>query len=153
MLTAAAAAPLTCWLDKLVLPCTGTAAADCAVKCVFILTCTARCRAPWRPGPLSSYMLAVIDKLTLVNSAPQIGPVASIRVCRDAVTRRSLGYAYVNYNTALDATAAERAMNDLNYSQLAGKTIRIMWSHRDPAQRKSGLGNIFIKVRRMPAAV
>lgn len=67
-------------------------------------------------------------------------------MCRDAITRRSLGYAYVNYNSALDPTAATRALDSLNYTQISGRAIRIMWSHRDPAQRKSGLGNIFIKV-------
>jgi len=86
-----------------------------------------------------------VTEAQLFELFSQVGPVASIRVCRDAITRHSLGYAYVNFNSGMDPGAAERAIDNLNYQTLSGRPMRIMWSHRDPAFRKSGVGNIFIK--------
>ncbi|CAO2623900.1 Polyadenylate-binding protein 1 [Lemmus lemmus] len=70
------------------------------------------------------------------------GPILSIRVCRDMITRCPLGYAYVNFQQLADT---EHALDTMNFDVIKGKPVRIMWSQRDPSLRKSGVGNIFIK--------
>uniref|UniRef100_A0A8C5ASY9 PABP n=1 Tax=Gadus morhua TaxID=8049 RepID=A0A8C5ASY9_GADMO len=83
-----------------------------------------------------------VTEAMLYQKFSPAGPIMSIRVCRDLITRRSLGYAYINFQQPADA---ECALDTMNYEVIKGRPIRIMWSQRDPGLRKSGVGNVFIK--------
>ena len=83
-----------------------------------------------------------VQESALFQKFSSIGPVMSIRICRDAVTKASLGYGYVNYGRP---EHAEKAMEELNFEPVGGRPLRLMWSHRDPTLRRNGQGNIFIK--------
>ncbi|XP_004494108.1 polyadenylate-binding protein 7 [Cicer arietinum] len=68
--------------------------------------------------------------------------LASVRICRDSSTAKSLCYGYVNFLSPQDAI---NAIELKNHSTLNGKAIRVMWSRRDPDARKSSIGNVFVK--------
>ncbi|XP_059106023.1 LOW QUALITY PROTEIN: polyadenylate-binding protein 1-like [Peromyscus eremicus] len=83
-----------------------------------------------------------VTEAMLYEKFSPAGPILSIRVCRDMITRCSLGYARVNFQQPADM---ERALDTMNFDVIKGKPVPIMWSQRDPSLRKSGVGNIFIK--------
>jgi polyadenylate-binding protein len=87
-------------------------------------------------------LASAVTEAKLFEVFNAVGPVASIRICRDAVTRRSRGYGYVNFHNPADA---ERALDTMNYNSIEGRPCRLMWKQSDPNLRKSGLGNIFVK--------
>jgi polyadenylate-binding protein len=83
-----------------------------------------------------------VSEAALFEHFQPVGAIVSVRICRDAITRRSLGYGYVNFVNAKDS---EKAIETRNCTKLNGRAIRVMPVLRDPAARKNAAGNIFIK--------
>lgn len=52
----------------------------------------------------------------------------------------------INLTVKITLIVAERALEELNFTHFNGRPIRIMYSHRDSSVRRSGAGNIFVKV-------
>jgi RNA recognition motif-containing protein len=68
-----------------------------------------------------------VTETMLYDLFASVGHIASIRIVKDPKTRRSLGYAYVNYFSVEDA---EKAFEELNYTVIKGKPCLIMRSNR-----------------------
>lgn len=86
-----------------------------------------------------------VDERALCDIFDSFGPIQSVRVCRDVVTQRSLSYAYVNFDSV---GAAQKALESLNFyegPETRNRPLRLMWKLRDPAKRRTGEGNIFVK--------
>ncbi|KAI4381888.1 hypothetical protein MLD38_007912 [Melastoma candidum] len=83
-----------------------------------------------------------VTESDLLATFGEMGKVASVRVCSDALTGKSLCYAYVNF---FSPSHASKALACLNHSPLKDKPMRIMWSQRNPATRKAGIANLFVK--------
>ncbi|KAF3441761.1 hypothetical protein FNV43_RR15676 [Rhamnella rubrinervis] len=78
----------------------------------------------------------------LFDAFSEFKSLASVRVCRDSASGRSLCYGYVNFISPQEAI---QAIETKNHASLNGKPIRVTWSRRDPDARRSGLGNVFVK--------
>ncbi|VDO01312.1 unnamed protein product, partial [Rodentolepis nana] len=71
-----------------------------------------------------------------------IGRIESARVNPDATGRSPHAYGVVKFESHQDA---KRALEKLNYAELMGRPMRVMWYEPDPSVREAGRGNIFIK--------
>ncbi|XP_074369961.1 polyadenylate-binding protein 8-like isoform X2 [Apium graveolens] len=84
-----------------------------------------------------------VTESQLYDLFSQVGQVVSVKIVKDNANE-SVGhvYGYVNYRNSEDAA---RALDVLNFTPVNGKTIRVMYSERDPSCRKNVAANVFIK--------
>lgn len=64
-----------------------------------------------------------VTEAMLYEKFSPAGPIMSIRVCRDVATRRSLGYAYINFQQPVDGTFLVSSSEELPYSGGLGGAV------------------------------
>lgn len=67
-----------------------------------------------------------VTEAMLYQKFSPAGPIMSIRVCRDIITRRSLGYAYVNFQQPADGTVPVWLICDLLLLSECYKILRLV---------------------------
>lgn len=85
-----------------------------------------------------------VEEKDILNIFSKMSGLLSVRICRDVISKKSLGYGYINFK---DTKYAKRAMKKMNFyfdKNLFRKPLRIMWKESDKTLRNSGKGNIFI---------
>ncbi len=90
-------------------------------------------------------MHADVKEVALLDIFQGLCPINSIRICRDRVTRQSLGYGYINFEAVEDAERALGTMNYFSGPQTFGRPLRFIWSTPDPSLRLQGASNMFVK--------
>uniref|UniRef100_A0A8C0C606 RRM domain-containing protein n=1 Tax=Balaenoptera musculus TaxID=9771 RepID=A0A8C0C606_BALMU len=99
------------------------------------LSVTATCDYPMASLYVGDLYSDVTEAMLNEKFSPA-GPVLSIWVCRDMLTRHSLGYAHINFQ---QTAFAERALDTTSFDVIKVKPIHIMWVQRDPSLRKFGI--------------
>lgn len=82
-----------------------------------------------------------VDEQKLYDFFSHVGGVASVRVCLDTNSQKSLGYGYVNFQVPDDA---DKAL-ELAGTKLESRCIMVSKIQRDPSKRRAGIRNIVVK--------
>jgi len=83
-----------------------------------------------------------VTESDLYDAFKECGTIQSVRICRDMRDQHSLRYGYVNFQSHENA---QKALDTLNGKRIKGKPCRAMWCRRDPTERRSNEGNLFVK--------